>query len=256
MKKIDIKENVFLYEFNDNNNNTDFNINITAIVDGSRALLIDTGYEEQAKLVKQDMMKNGINVELVVLSHYHPDHISGCKAFKGCCFIGSKFYKYNLERCKIWFPDEEFIEPNILMGEKGSLKFGTHNMRFIHTPGHCKCSISTVIDDEIIHVGDLIMKSQNGKNMLPYISDDGDFKEHIDSLHMIADLGYNTVLPSHGDVITGNQEIKEMIFDRIYYLTKVNESKGELALEDCLKQDIENYDFLKYHEINVKQLIL
>lgn len=255
MKKIDIKENIFLYEFNDNNIKTDFNINITAIVDGNRALIIDTGYEEQARLVKKDLMDNGISVELVVLSHYHPDHISGCKVFKGCSFIGSKLYKYNLERCKVWFPDEEFIEPNILMGEKGGLKFGTHDLSFIHTPGHCKCSISTVIDYEIIHVGDLIMKSHNGKDMIPYISDDGNFKEHIESLNMVAELEYNIVIPSHGEVLYDKKKIKDTIFDRIYYLKKVDQSKGKLALEDCLRQSIENYESLRYHSINIKQLV-
>jgi len=141
------------------------------------------------------------------------------------------------------------------MGEKGGLKFGKHSLNFMYTPGHCKCSISTVIDNEIIHVGDLIMKSKNGKDMLLYISDDGDFREHIESLHMISKLDFNKIIPSHGDIMTDSQRIKEAIFDRIYYLTKVNESKGELELKDCLKKDINNYESLKYHKYNIEQLV-
>jgi len=91
MKKTSIKENILFYQFDNNSEKTNFNINITAVVDGNKALLIDTGYEEQAKLVKEDLMKDNISVEIVVLSHYHPDHVNGCKVFKGCSFIGSKF---------------------------------------------------------------------------------------------------------------------------------------------------------------------
>lgn len=99
------------------------------------------------------------------------------------------------------------------------------------------------------------MKSKNGKDMLLYISDDGDFREHIESLHMISKLDFNKIIPSHGDIMTDSQRIKEAIFDRIYYLTKVNESKGELELKDCLKKDINNYESLKYHKYNIEQLV-
>lgn len=253
MKKSKIKEGIFQYEFVEDKNNPKYVVNITTIIDNRQALIIDTAYSSHAREVKKDLENSGITPVKVILSHFHQDHISGSKEFKGCDFIGSKLYKANFDNCKEWCPGEEFIEPNILVVHNDILNFGNHTIKFLYTLGHCKCSITLIIDDEIMHVGDLIMRTSNGKAILPYICKDGSFKEHIESLETLLNLNCKTMLFSHGYYVT-REEIRDLIEDRLHYLRKVKDSNGILSLQECLKNDISDYASLNFHEQNIKQL--
>lgn len=253
MKKIKVKEGIFQYEFVEDRNNPKYVVNITVLIDNGQALIIDTAYSNHAREVKKDLENSGITPVKVILSHFHPDHTCGSKEFKGCDFIGSKLYKANFENCKEWCPGEEFIEPTILVGNNDSLSFGNHTIKFLCTLGHCKCSITIIIDNEIMHVGDLIMRTSNGKAMLPYICKDGSFKRHIESLETLLNLNCKIMIFSHGDYVT-EAEIRDSIEDRLYYLRKVKNSNGSLSLKECLKNDISKYESLKLHELNMKQL--
>lgn len=254
MKITKIKDNIYQYEFIEDENNPIYVVNITVIIADDKALIIDTAFSSHAYEVKKDLINKGIIPEIVILSHFHPDHIDGSKEFEGCKFIGSEFYKFNFDNCKEWHPEGEFVEPSILVQKDMNIEFKNHKIRLIHTPGHCKCSITTVIDDEIMHVGDLIMRTGDGKEMLPYICQDGNFEDHIRSLEMLLELNCNFMLLSHGDYIIGQNEINESIDERLYYLKKVKESKGNLSLEECLKYDSSKYSSLNLHEINIKQI--
>ncbi len=254
MKTTRINDYIYQYEFVEDEENPLYVVNITVILDEGRALIIDTAFSQHGQMVVKVLKEKGFRPEIVVLSHFHPDHICGAKEFKDCEFIGSAFYKYNFDNCKEWCPGHEFIEPTILIEDAKTLKFGKHNISFIHTPGHCGCSIVTIINHEIIHVGDLIMKTRDGKKMLPYISQDGNFQEHIESLYKILNLNCSVMLLSHGDYIMGKRKIKEEIEARLYYLIKVKESSTMLRLEECLEGDIVSYSMLAFHEKNIKQL--
>jgi glyoxylase-like metal-dependent hydrolase (beta-lactamase superfamily II) len=254
MKTTMINDYIYQYAFIEDEKNPFYVVNITVVLDEGRALIIDTAFSQHAQMVKKVLKDKGFKPEIVVLSHFHPDHACGAKEFDDCELIGSAFYKFNFDNCKEWCPDHEFIEPTIRIEDAGTLKFGKHKITFIHTPGHCKCSIVTIINDEIIHVGDLVMKTSDGKKMLPYISGDGSFKEHIRSLYKILDLDCNIMLLSHGDYIMGKSEIREEIEAILFYLTKVEGSSGKLPLEECLKGEITGYSMLTFHEKNIKQL--
>lgn len=247
-----VNDYIYQYQFLEGEGNSLEALNITVIVDDKSALIIDTAYSKFAKKVKDDLANKEITPEIVVISHYHPDHIDGTKEFKGCQFIGSKFYKYNLENCEMWFPDSQYIKPNVLIEDDETIEFANHKLKFIHTPGHSKCSITIIINDEIMYVGDLAMKNEDGKVTIPYVCQDGTFEEHIDSLQRILNLDCNIMLVGHGDYIEGKDEIKNTIEDRMYYLEKVKESKGKLRLEDCLKYDISKYCFLDLHDRNIQ----
>jgi len=249
-----IKENIYQYEFKEGTHNPIFGLNIFVIVNGNKALIIDTGYEEHAQKVKNNLDRKGIKVEVVILSHFHPDHISGSTLFRDSLFVGSKNYKINFNKSKKWLPGKEFIEPKLFAEDQNSLKFGAHKLDFIYTPGHSICSISTIIDDEILHVGDLVMETIDGKTVLPYLSFDGSFDEHIESLQMIIKSDYKIFLLSHGTIVNDKIKMNTMVEDRIYYLKSVKNSNGKLPLEECLKYDLDRYESIKFHQNNLKLL--
>jgi glyoxylase-like metal-dependent hydrolase (beta-lactamase superfamily II) len=82
MNKVPVTNDVSLYTFT--NHDAKHSDTITVIVHDNQALLIDTAYPEYAQRVKEEMQQQGIKPEIVVLSHYHPDHVSGCSAFPEC----------------------------------------------------------------------------------------------------------------------------------------------------------------------------
>ena len=62
--------------------------NIFVLVAEKKALIIDTAYPTHAKQVKDDLEKNGIKPEKVIISHFHPDHAGGSSVFGECEIIG------------------------------------------------------------------------------------------------------------------------------------------------------------------------
>lgn len=249
-----VQENIYQYEFLEGSHNPILGINITVIIEGNKALIIDTGFEWHAKKVKEDLENKNIYVEKVILSHFHPDHISGSSIFKDSVFIGSKVYKNNLNMAMKWLPDNEFIEPNIYAEELSNFITADNKFRFINTPGHSKCSISTIINEKVIHIGDLLMDTVDGKTIVPYISYDGDIQEHINSLVKILYGDYQIILLAHGHYLSDKKEIEKKIKDRIYYLNKLQEFGNTRPFEDYLQFNHHNYVGENFHKNNIRQL--
>lgn len=254
MIKVKLRDNVYQYEFVAEDGKPSYTVNITVVIDNKRAVIIDTAYSEHSREVRLDLEAQGIKPEFVVFSHYHPDIIGGWEEFKDCTFIGSMYYKKNekkiIEDKRQTLP----MEQAILVNNTYLMQFGSHNLVFVHTPGHSRCSISTIIDDDIIHVGDLVMKTKYGKTILPCICEDGSFEEHIFSLERLLGIKHNIMAFSHGDYAEGQSSIKMHVEDRLFYLRSVKESKGKFKLEQYLKNHASRYDSLLTHDRNILQL--
>jgi glyoxylase-like metal-dependent hydrolase (beta-lactamase superfamily II) len=52
------------------------------ILEGSKALLIDTGYKSEAEELKSYFDKRNIEAEKFIITHYHDDHFTGLKTFR------------------------------------------------------------------------------------------------------------------------------------------------------------------------------
>lgn len=136
MKIIKVNDYIYQIEFSQSNKFSLYSTNIFVVLDHKRALIIDARYYHHAEEVTKVLDAEGIKPEIVIYSHFHPDHIYGGKDFKGCKFIGSKYYKNNFEHFSKQHPENEFIEPDFLVDEKYSFKFGMHDISLIHVPCH------------------------------------------------------------------------------------------------------------------------
>jgi glyoxylase-like metal-dependent hydrolase (beta-lactamase superfamily II) len=254
MKKETAVENIpiYLYTFiyhDDRHSHT-----ITAIIQDRQALIIDPSYPEYAAQVKQDLETQGIIPKVIVLSHYHPDHVSGCTVFSGCDIYASEYYTSNYGNCQVWEPDFTYSRPNKLIKNGDSLLFGKVELKFFHAPGHSKCSLITAINGEVFHIGDLIMITWDRKNSLPYIADGGGFEGHIKSLQLLIELDPEAAIIPHGGWVDNKSMIKSLVEDRLFYLEKTLGSQGSLPLERCLKHDYSWYDQLEFHDFNLVRL--
>ena len=254
MKRAAVTENspVYLYTFTDyedTHSNT-----VTVIIQDKRALLIDPSYPEFAERVKDDLESQGIKPGVIVLSHYHPDHVSGCTALPQCDVYAGEDYESNYTNCQVWEPGYTYVRPKFLIKDGDTLNFGEFTLKFLHAPGHSKCSLITRITDRLIHIGDQVMISWERKNTLPYVADGGSFEGHIKSLELIKTLDPDAVIIPHGGLVDNKNRIASLLEDRLYYLEKTLNSQGSLPLEQCLKNDKSWYGHLDFHDINLVHL--
>lgn len=256
MQKIKIRENLYQYYFIEDDGVSPDSIFVCINRETKKALIIDTAYEEFSEKVKKDLAVDGIEPEIVVLSHYHPDHTAGAVVFQGRPLYANQYYADNYDNCQIWKPGLTFVRPTHLIKDGDSLTFGTFHIKFIYAPGHSQCMVLSLINDDVLHVGDLLMFDRDDRPTLPYVSTGGGFKQHIDSLERLKTIAYNTMVVPHGHLLNDKDKITENIDDRIYYLKRVLSSNGTLPLAACLKNDISRYaNSESFHDTNLIQLM-
>ena len=155
--------------------------------------VIDPGYEADAILQKCEAL--GLNVEAILLTHGHFDHVgavrdlaadTGCRVF-ACAgdeqlppmFTGGKLYV-----------TDRYEEGTIL-------NIAGLYIRVLHTPGHTPGSVCLLVDD-VIFSGDTLFAGSCGRTDIG-----GSWTEIQSSLKRLSLLeGDFTVYPGHGESTT------------------------------------------------------
>ncbi len=250
-----IDDNICQYVFIENEDTPNIDVNITVLINGENAMLIDTAFTNQASVVKKNLASKGITVDEIILSHYHPDHAGGATVFTDAILSCSIHYEDNYNNCNlIWDKEHDYRKAQQVISDNSSKRYGNSSLLFFETPGHSKCSIVTLIDDKIAHVGDLLMFDVDEKPILPSICNDGSFKEHLKSLEIIKTLGVEVLILSHGKHLVGKEAIAQAIDMRIYYLKSVLGSNGESDLEGYLIGGSNKWAFTQWHKNNLMNL--
>lgn len=204
------------------------------ILEGSNALLIDTGYEKELWQLKAYFDEKNIYIEKVIISHYHEDHFEGLKALKktekNITVLGSCDFKRTLE---IEYQEDFLLDLDIyptVFCENYQFDYGGHHIRFEKAKGHSDCSIHTVIDEKYVHAADNIMYDTDNVAMLPlpYSS----IKEHIKTLEDLKKHLKGFILGSHFSFEINH--IKNMSIEidaRIIYMQIVLEYKGNIEYD-------------------------
>lgn len=236
MRRTVIDKNLYEYQF-DPEPGKEYGFNLYALVDGRNAFLIDTAYEEQAAEVLADLNSKGHLLERVLISHFHPDHVSGLKALPKVAVWAGEKYSLTLDE----YPAEERDKFPLVQGlaDAARMQFGSFKLTFREAPGHSLCSIYTIINGRHIHVADNLMASNGGTPILPWAEFE-QVGEHIKSLQMLKELAPKVLLLSHGKRIVGEQSIAVEIEDRLKYLRAVMDGDGEISVEEatagCLRR--------------------
>jgi len=179
-----------------------------------KALVIDPGFSaEDARDLLNEINRKRFEVEKIINTHGHADHISGNSVLKA--FTGAEILIHEDDASMLVDPyrnlsymlGREVISPKadrLLSGgeviEVGSLKF-----EVIHTPGHSKGSISLFCEKEkVVFTGDTLFAGSIGRTDLPCSS----FDEIMHSLReKLMNLPDETVVyPGHGDRTTMGRE--------------------------------------------------
>jgi len=89
---------------------------------------------------------------------------------------------------------------------KGDLNVDGLDIRVFHTPGHSPGSVCLYLPAEkVLFTGDLIFKEGLGRTDLP----GGNSAQIKESVRQLQDLDVEYLLPGHGEMLTGKNEIQD-----------------------------------------------
>ena len=158
------------------------------------------GYSMELKNIIE---KNDIQIQYIVLTHGHGDHIGGVqehlKDFPDAKVVCSRAEEKmlldpELNEAHHFGPEKVSFKPDILVDDGDTLTVGNMTMKFIMTPGHTEGGMCILIDD-VLFSGDTLFCRSIGRTDLA----GGDFRTIMESikkkLFLLPDE--TQVLPGH-----------------------------------------------------------
>jgi len=233
MLKKELSPDIIEYVFEPNQGQY-FGNRITALLNEDKVMLIDVGYEHQAMEVIKDFDANHLEIEGIIITHFHDDHMEGLKVTPSVPVYGSIDYKNTLD---MWTPNEEhkYYTPTVCVKTPIKIQFGRHEIEIIPFPGHSECTSIIKINDEYIHVADEIMFSNKGEPILPCITSEG-VDRQLRSVNRLKDYTTYTFIFSHGDNIQGKNQIIDVIENTRIYLEKILSTNNEISFEEATNE--------------------
>lgn len=144
---------------------------------------------------------SGSDIEYILLTHGHYDHIGGVKGIKER--TGAKVVIANEDASMLSSSrdslavfcgfSQENTKYDMLVGEGDIIRLGESSIKIMKTPGHTKGSVCYICDDKLF-TGDTLFYCSCGRTDFPTGSD----KEMLESLKRLAALdGDYIVYPGH-----------------------------------------------------------
>lgn len=145
------------------------------------------------------------DLEYIILTHYHFDHVLGVPKLK------------ELTKAKVMIheSDEEFLnfKPDKLLKDDEILDLGDCKLKVIHTPGHTPGSICLYEPkSKSLFSGDTVFAHGIGRTDLA----GGDIKELIESLKLLSKLDVKILYSGHGEIT--DERVKEQIKNSLNFL--------------------------------------
>jgi hydroxyacylglutathione hydrolase len=185
----------------------------TYVIRGEKTTLIDPGHSRYIGQVFKQMEKDGISskaIDLIILTHSHPDHFEGIEAFLGKSVkiaMNQEEERYLLESGKLLFEMMRQPVPKFRIDfylKEGELHIGGEAFRIYQTPGHSPGSLSIYWPErKALLTGDLIFYGGIGRT--DFI--EGNSKLLMESIERLADLDTEVLLPGHGEILIGKERV-------------------------------------------------
>jgi hydroxyacylglutathione hydrolase len=185
----------------------------TYVINGEKTVLIDPGHSRYLGQLFNQMEKDGIpseEIDLVILTHSHPDHFEGLEAFldKPIKIAMNRDEEcYLLESGKLLFEMMRQPLPRFRIDfylKEGELYLGERTFHIYQTPGHSPGSLSIYWPEtKVLFTGDLIFYGGIGRTDFL----EGNSKLLMESIERVADLDTEILLPGHGDIVKGREMV-------------------------------------------------
>ena len=171
-----------------------------ALVEGEKAVLVDTGVPDSEDQIVQTLHQEGIdvtNVKLIVITHAHADHTGSAVRLREMSGAPIAIHKADalyvesgtnasvipatfLGRFMALFSEkmnakmDVQFKPDVIFEETFSLADYGFSARVIPTPGHTPGSVSVITDDGDMIIGDIVARQfmVGGKASFPIFATD------------------------------------------------------------------------------------
>jgi hydroxyacylglutathione hydrolase len=189
------------------------------LIDGPFKILIDPGHQHLFPELRNSLDSINIrpeDIDLIIGTHMHPDHIEAVQSFSSLTTMVTMHemeYHYFRENAPHYYDFD--IEPDFLLTE-GALEAGNIQLQVIHTPGHSPGSVCLYWPShKALFAGDVIFEQGVGRTDLP----GGNGDQLKKSIGRLSSLNIELLLPGHGNIIKGQQEIAKnfSLVENIYF---------------------------------------
>jgi hydroxyacylglutathione hydrolase len=185
------------------------------VVRAGQIVLIDPGHLQFLNHLFQAIRMDGIyddQIQGVVCTHAHPDHLEGLQAFEGrpvWTALGLKDHRFLQEAgdeiYRLMGMNPLRIRVDLFLKE-GELILGGEAFQVIETPGHSPGSICLYWPArKALFTGDVVFEMGVGRTDFP----GGDGKALMRSLERLAGFDAEILLPGHGNPIVGRERIEK-----------------------------------------------
>ncbi|KFA98877.1 MULTISPECIES: MBL fold metallo-hydrolase [Vibrio] len=177
-----------------------------------KGVVVDPGGD--VKQLEMLIKELGVQVEQLVLTHGHLDHVGGTEPLAEALdanIVGphkaDNFWLQGLENQSqmFGFPLTKAFEPNQWLDDGDTVEFGNQTLNVIHTPGHTPGHVVLFNEEsKVAFVGDVLFNGGIGRTDFPQ----GDYATLINSIKTkLWPLGNDvTFVPGHGPQSTFGQE--------------------------------------------------
>ncbi|MDA0109247.1 MBL fold metallo-hydrolase [Vibrio sp. La 4.2.2] len=177
-----------------------------------KGVVVDPGGD--VKQLEMLIKELGVQVEQLVLTHGHLDHVGGTEPLAEALdanIVGphkaDNFWLQGLENQSqmFGFPLTKAFEPNQWLDDGDTVEFGNQTLNVIHTPGHTPGHVVLFNDEsKVAFVGDVLFNGGIGRTDFPQ----GDYATLINSIKTkLWPLGNDvTFVPGHGPQSTFGHE--------------------------------------------------
>ncbi len=216
-----------------------------AIVSGAEAVVYDPHVSvPHATFIRADLVKRGVTKFMVVLSHWHLDHIAGTAAFSDCDVIANEktlahmqAHKADIEGGTMDGPPviNPLIMPTRVFSGQMNLGIGDTSCELIELNIHSDdATVLWLPERGILLAGDTL------EDTVTYVVEPQDFDVHLVDLERLWGLNPGFILPNHGapDIIAAGGYGKGFIRATQQYVRMLKRCVTEPKLRDVPLRDL------------------
>lgn len=213
-------------------------------------VMIDSGSDQNFPVLERGLRHIGMkvrDVNLVINSHEHCDHIGANRYFQECAMIAA----YRLAASKMTTGDyyvtmykgndlnEMPMRVHLWLENMTRIDLGNYILRVFHTPGHTSGCISIIETTRgLLFSADSVFAG----GTLSYIAESGSIGDYVDSLTRLRCFGLRALYPGHGKI--SNTPIEDI--DRaIANAQKMLDEKSLNVTEIFFQKSAENCAFIE-----------
>ncbi|CAH0726425.1 unnamed protein product, partial [Brenthis ino] len=204
---------------------------------GRNRILVDTGDKDitdYQKNLTEVVKAEHANIEHIIVTHWHHDHIGGVENLYGTIAKNPKIWKHKRDIND--GPNSELPKtmPLSWLSDGQEIKVEGATLRIHHTPGHTTDHVVlTLLEENILFSGDCIL----GEGTAVF----EDLYTYMQSLQKILDLKPDVIYPGHGNIV------EDPIEKIQYYIAHRNQRESQIleALKENMEKQLNEMDLVK-----------